>query len=98
MSVILYGLDGQFFEFNNSSLVCCFVSLMVPCLLVKKWLHDVLLQLRTIFLAVGFTISFGAVLVRATSDVIEHYVRMVQFVNSFSVVEVLASLYMLVAL
>jgi hypothetical protein len=55
-TVILYGLDGQFFEFTDSSLVTCF--------------------LRTIFLAVGFTISFGAVLVRATSDIIEHYVRM----------------------
>jgi gamma-aminobutyric acid type B receptor len=55
-TVILYGLDGQFFEFTDSSLVTCF--------------------LRTIFLAVGFTISYGAVLVRATSDIIELYVKM----------------------
>jgi hypothetical protein len=61
-TVILYGLDGQFFEFTDSSLVTCF--------------------LRTIFLAVGFTISYGAVLVRATSDIIELYVKMVQY--SFS--------------
>lgn len=79
--VLVYGFDGQFFRFNDSSLSCCYVSSCANLHALNLSTHSIgelhfvsAIKARYLLLCFGCTLIFGSILVKALTKLMKRSV------------------------